>query len=120
MRTVAKVLKKSPKGVVLFGKDGIGVGTAVSLYETKVKDTSGKKKILKVIDNISVDVYGGRNLKTSQTEFGLGVDKGFDIKNLFRIGAGIYVTKSTKDMFSKEGWRKAPNISLGLSGSWKF
>lgn len=94
----------------MFGTNDIETGTALALIETKSK--------LKILDKISVNVYAGKSLKSSNWKAGIGIEKElFNINNIISIGAGYWMTKSVKNMFNS----KFPiNHSIGLSLTGRF
>ncbi len=83
----------------------------MSLIETDLPD-------LKILDKISVNLYAGKSLKSSNWKAGIGIERELiNINDLFSIGMGGYVTKGVKEMFNP----KAPiNYSVGLSLTGKF
>ena len=95
---------------MLIGKGGVEAGTALALVETKHKKW--------ILDSVSVNVYGGKNLKTKDYTAGIGVEKKlFDIKSLINIGAGVYMTKPVKELLDLD---VKPDVKFGISGSWRF
>ena len=110
IKTVAKALGKNVKGIVLFGKSGLAVGTGIGIVESKSK--------IKILDKISIDVFGGKNLKTNKVIAGVGVMKKLvNIKDLIDVGAGVFATKPVADFLNM---KVRPDFSVGISGSWKF
>ena len=98
---------------MLFGESGVKVGTAIGLIESKSS--------IKILDKISVNVAGVKNLSTDDVHFGIGIEKNIlNIGNVFDIGAGVYMTKSVKDMFSADTWATLPEFNVGISGTWRF
>lgn len=109
IRRIARILKKHPKAVLLFGKAGVQIGSAIALVETKSK--------IKVIDGISVNVYGGKELKTKKTTIGIGVEKNLiDVNDLIKIGMGFYATERVDELM----YLKRPDFSIGVSGTLRF
>jgi hypothetical protein len=78
-------------------------GVSVELFETK----SGKK----ILDGWSLDVFGGSK------RCGLGVAKDVFKRKKLEIDAGVYVTKRLKDVLD---FKIKPEVSIGLSGQWRF
>lgn len=77
---------------------------------------SGKSKI-KVLNGISVNVYGGENLKTKSATAGIGIEKKvIDFRDLIKVGIGAYATKDLEKMLD---WSR-PDISFGASFTMKF
>jgi len=113
MKVIAALLKTNPKGVVLFGEDGVDVGTAIALVESKSKH--------KVLDKWSVNAFAGNNINRDKVTLGVGIEKHIvDIKDTIRIGAGIYATKDARDFLYMQGLKKMPNVKVGISGTWRF
>ena len=110
---VAALLNRNPKGVVLFGEDGVDVGTAVALVESNSKH--------KVLDKWSLNGFAGSNLNRDKVTLGIGIEKHVvDIKDAVRIGVGVYATKDARDFLYLQGLKKLPNVKLGISGTWRF
>ncbi len=79
-------------------------GICIELLESK----SDRRWIL---DGWSLDAFGSRK------SLGLGVAKDLYKNELIEIDAGVYVTKEMKKFFDT----KFPvEVSVGLSGSWRF
>lgn len=110
IKIAASIFEEYPKAVILFGTEDIETGTAVALVETKSK--------FKLLDKISVNVYVGKSLKSSDWKAGIGIEKElFNINNIISIGGGYYITKEIKTMF---GSGSKINHSIGLSLTGKF
>ena len=76
------------------------------------------KSDIKILDKISVNVYAGKSLTSSNWKAGIGIEKKIvDIGKIFSVGAGVYATRNVKDFFSKE---TKTNYSIGLSLTGKF
>ena len=87
----------------MVGKGWRDAGISMELVES-----SSKKKIL---DGWSLDVYGSRK------RGGLGIAKNILKKDLIEVDVGVYVTKRLKDLLD---FKVKPNVSVGLSGKWRF
>jgi len=87
----------------------VETGTAVSILTTKSK--------LKVLDSINVNLYGGKNLKTKNFTIGAGVEKEINVNELFKVGVGLYGSRSVKDFFNLD---IPTNWSVGISGTLRF
>jgi len=74
----------------------------------EVLESSSKKLIL---DGWSLDVYGSRK------RGGLGVAKDLYKNDVVEIDAGVYATKRLKDLLDS---KIKPDISVGISGRWRF
>ena len=74
----------------------------------EVAETSSKNVLL---DGWSLDVYG------SKCRGGLGVSKDIFKNDKIEIDAGVFVTKRLKDLLDE---KIRPDVSLGISGQWRF
>ena len=64
-----------------------------------------------LLDWWSLDVYG------SKKRCGVGVAKDLYKNERIEIDAGVYVTKRLKELLD---FKVRPDVSLGLSGRWRF
>ena len=74
----------------------------------EVVESSSKSVLL---DGWSLDAYG--SLKRG----GLGVSKDIFKNDKMEIDAGVFVTKRLKDLLDM---KIKPDVSIGVSGRWRF
>ena len=106
------ILNKHPKAIILLGTKGIETGIAVSLITSKSEKP--------VLNGWSVDVYGGKRLKTKEKTVGIGIGKTILDEGAFEVTAGIYATKPLSTFFDKTNYGRDINYSVGVAGRWKF
>lgn len=70
---------------------------------------SSSKHVL--LDGWSVDIYG------SKKRGGLGIAKDIYKNEVVEIDAGIYATKRLKNLLDL---KIKPDVSIGISGRWRF
>ena len=103
VKTIAKILKRKPKAILLIGSK-VSQGVAMELVESK----SNKW----ILNGWSIDGVG------TGDSVGVGIAKDIVDTDLVAVDTGLYITRAITGFFDSTKIKTLPKV--GFSVKWKF